>query len=80
MLPFLSLHALAAQSGDGLRPELLALFARRAGSQTGLSARIEPDETTSSDTEQSIGSGASVSRGSDDESSTSSSCHREGEQ
>jgi hypothetical protein len=41
MLPFLSLHALAAQSGDGLRPELLALFARRAGSQTGLSARID---------------------------------------
>jgi hypothetical protein len=31
MLPFLSLHALAAQRGDGLRPELLALF--------------EPDET-----------------------------------
>ena len=45
MLPFLSLHALAAQRGDGLRPELLALFERHAGSETGLTAIIEPDET-----------------------------------
>ncbi|MFL9920402.1 hypothetical protein PQR75_34505 [Paraburkholderia fungorum] len=45
MLPFLSLHALAAQRGDGLRPELLALFERHAGSETGLAAIIEPDET-----------------------------------
>jgi hypothetical protein len=30
MLPFLSLHALAATRGDGLRPELLALFERLA--------------------------------------------------
>ena len=30
MLPFLSLHAVAATRGDGLRPELLALFERRA--------------------------------------------------
>ena len=26
MPPFLSLHAIAAKRGDGLRPELLALF------------------------------------------------------
>jgi len=45
MLPFLSLHALAAQRGDGLRPELLALFERHAGSETGLATIIEPDET-----------------------------------
>lgn len=45
MLPFLSLHALAAQRGDGLRPELLALFERHAGSETGLAAIIGPDET-----------------------------------
>jgi len=45
MLPFLSLHALAARRGDGLRPELLALLERHAGSQTGLAAIIEPDET-----------------------------------
>jgi hypothetical protein len=44
MLPFLSLHALAAQRGDGLHPELLALFQRHAGSPTGLAAIIDPDE------------------------------------
>jgi hypothetical protein len=45
MLPFLSFHALAAQRGDGLRPELLALFERHARSGTGLVATIEPVET-----------------------------------
>jgi hypothetical protein len=45
MLPFLSFHALAAQRGDGLRPELLALFERHARSETGLVANIEPVET-----------------------------------
>ena len=45
MLPFLSLHALAAQRGDGLRPELLALFECHAGLETGLAAIIERDET-----------------------------------
>ena len=45
MLPFLSLHALAAQRGDGLRPELLALFERHAGSNAGLAAIIEAEET-----------------------------------
>lgn len=44
MLPLLSLHALAAQRGDGLRPELKALFERRAGLATGLAATIEPVE------------------------------------
>jgi hypothetical protein len=29
MIPFLAMHALAAPRGDGLRPELLALFERR---------------------------------------------------
>ncbi len=28
MIPFLAMHALAALRGDGLRPELLALFER----------------------------------------------------
>ncbi|MFM0724167.1 hypothetical protein PQQ53_10805 [Paraburkholderia strydomiana] len=45
MLPFLSLHALAAQRGDGLRPELKALFEHHAGLATGLTAAIEPVET-----------------------------------
>jgi hypothetical protein len=45
MLPLLSLYALAAQRGDGLRPELLALFERHARAETGLSAIIEPVET-----------------------------------
>ena len=44
MLPFLSLHALAAQRGDGLRPELLALFERHVRLETGLVAIIEPVE------------------------------------
>ena len=47
MLPFLSLHALAAQRGDGLRPELKALFERHARLATGLAATIEPVETES---------------------------------
>ncbi|QGZ58839.1 hypothetical protein [Paraburkholderia acidiphila] len=47
MLPFLSLHALAAQRGDGLRPELKALFERHARQATGLAAAIEPVETES---------------------------------
>jgi hypothetical protein len=47
MLPLLSLHALAAQRGDGLRPELKALFERRAGLATGLAATIEPVEQES---------------------------------
>jgi len=44
MLPLLSLHALATQRGEGLRPELLALLQRQAGLGQGLVARIEPDE------------------------------------
>jgi hypothetical protein len=42
MLPLLSLHALAAQRGDGLRPELKALLERHTGLATGLAATIEP--------------------------------------
>ncbi|WP_206996460.1 hypothetical protein [Trinickia mobilis] len=45
MLPFLSLHALAAQRGDGLRPELKALFEHHARLATGLAAAIESVET-----------------------------------
>lgn len=46
-MPLLSLHALAAQRGDGLRPELLELFARHARPCVGLSVSIEsePHET-----------------------------------
>ena len=44
MLPFLSLHALVAKCGDGLRPELIALFARHARSDSGLVASIAPPE------------------------------------
>jgi hypothetical protein len=47
MLPLLSLHALAAQRGDGLRPELKTLFERRARLATGLAATIEPVEEES---------------------------------
>ena len=47
MLSFLSLHALAAQRGDGLRPELKALFEHHARLATGLAATIEPVETES---------------------------------
>ncbi|CAB3804470.1 hypothetical protein LMG28138_05521 [Pararobbsia alpina] len=49
MLPLLPFHTLAAQRGDGLRPELLALFARNARSDTGLSARIEIENIARSD-------------------------------
>lgn len=47
MLPLLSLHALIAQRGDGLRPELKALLERQAGLATGLAATIEPIEQDS---------------------------------
>ena len=47
MLPLLSLHSLAAQRGDGLRPELKALLERHAGLVTGLAATIEPVERDS---------------------------------
>jgi hypothetical protein len=47
MSPFLSFHALAAQRGDGLRPELLALFEWQSRSETDLAAIIEPVETES---------------------------------
>lgn len=47
MLHLLSLHALAAERGDGLRPELRTLLSRQQESETGLSAFIEPVETQS---------------------------------
>ena len=34
MIPFLATHALAARRGDGLRPELLALFERHEAAPT----------------------------------------------
>ena len=44
MLPLLSLHALASrlQNGDGLRPELLALFERQIESMDGLVTSFDP--------------------------------------
>ena len=49
MLPLLPFHTLAAQRGDGLRPELLALFARNARSDTGLNARLEIEKIATDD-------------------------------
>jgi hypothetical protein len=41
--PFLSLHAIAASRGDGLRPELLNLFRRMAnGADANLSETVPP--------------------------------------
>jgi hypothetical protein len=47
MLPLLSFHALAAQRGDGLRPELRALLEQHARRAPGLTATIEFGETGS---------------------------------
>jgi hypothetical protein len=60
MLPFLALHALAAQRGDGLRPELLALLERHARTETSLRASIESDDA-SMNSEESVDSVASAS-------------------
>ena len=49
MLPLLSLHALAAQRGDGLRPELLALLKRHAGLEADLIVR-NPEDLKASQT------------------------------
>jgi hypothetical protein len=53
MLPLLSLHALVAHRGDGLRPELHALLLSRARCSEGLSAtiEIEDDKTSASETD-----------------------------
>jgi hypothetical protein len=49
MLPFLALHSnLAKNRGDGLRPELQALFERHVRSDVGLFAVIESVEAGSS--------------------------------
>jgi hypothetical protein len=45
MLPLLPFHAIAAQRGDGLRPELVALFERHARLDASLVGIIEPVET-----------------------------------
>jgi len=50
MLPLLPFHVLAAQRGDGLRPELLALFARDARHAVGLSAAIAIDHGRADET------------------------------
>ncbi|MPW18322.1 hypothetical protein GCT13_15730 [Paraburkholderia sp. CNPSo 3157] len=60
MLPFLALHALAAQRGDGLRPELLALLERQTRNEACLCARIEPDDASVS-SEEPIDSATSAS-------------------
>jgi hypothetical protein len=44
MLPLLSLHALVAHRGDGLRPELRALLQSQARGSGGLSAAIEIED------------------------------------
>ncbi|SEJ34904.1 hypothetical protein [Paraburkholderia diazotrophica] len=61
MLPFLALHALAAQCGDGLRPELLALLERHTGSEPCLRASIEPDDASANNDEEPVDSVASAS-------------------
>jgi hypothetical protein len=77
MLPFLSLHALAAQRGDGLRPELLALFKRHARSEAGLAAIIEPVETESLYPAGDIACEDPVKQCETDESSANDPCRRE---
>ncbi len=47
MLPLLSFHSLAAERGDGLRPELKTLLERHACQTTGLVATIEMVEQDS---------------------------------
>jgi hypothetical protein len=74
MLPFLSLHALAVQRGDGLRPELLAMFQRYARSETGLSAGIEPDGTEVRCKAPEVVRGASANRDFREERLTNGSC------
>ncbi|CAG4901309.1 hypothetical protein [Paraburkholderia saeva] len=76
MLPFLSLHALAAQRGDGLRPELKALFERHARLATGLTAAIEPVETESFSLVEGVVAGVPAKECSADGSSASDSCFR----
>ena len=47
MIPFLAMHALAAPRGDGLRPELLALFERHeAASNPHLVAAVSDRRRT----------------------------------
>jgi hypothetical protein len=76
MLPLLSLHSLAAQRGDGLRPELKALLERHASQATGLVATIEPVEQESfSQATQAVADVPARESGGD-ESTASASCFR----
>jgi hypothetical protein len=75
MLPLLSLHALAAQRGDGLRPELKALLERHAEGAAGLTARIEDvDETEILSHAASIDTGLPVTEAGTDDTSANGSC------
>jgi hypothetical protein len=46
MHPFLSLHTLAAQRGDGLLPEFVTLYKRQAAAPQAVNAGSEIDRTT----------------------------------
>ena len=50
-MPFLSLHALAAARGDGLRPELLALFKRLAEASVEADCSPSPEPQQASERE-----------------------------
>jgi len=43
MMPFLALHGVAAQRGDGLRPELVALMQRSAQSPGNYNSPISQE-------------------------------------
>lgn len=74
MLPLLSLHALAAQRGDGLRPELKALLERHTDPAMGLSATIEPIEQEACSHAQDTIADAPVTESEADGSKASASC------
>jgi hypothetical protein len=74
MLPLLSLHALAAQRGDGLRPELKALLERHAGGAAGLTAGIEDVGTEALSQAASIDTGVPVTEDGTDDASANGSC------
>ena len=46
MHPFLSLHTLAVQRGDGLLPEFVTLYKRQAAAPQAVNAGSEIDRTT----------------------------------
>jgi hypothetical protein len=77
MLPLLSLHSLAAQRGDGLRPELKALLERHASQATGLVATIEPVEQESLSQATQAAADVPARESGGDESTASVSCFHE---